>query len=48
MERKLIEKIHRIQMEMLKVSDKELNKIAIEVLEIEKKLINYEISKKSD
>lgn len=44
---KLIKRLHEIQMEILKANDKELEKIGIELLEIEKKLMTYETLKKS-
>lgn len=42
MKMKLIRKIHEMQMEILKTKDKELNKIAVDLLEIEKKIMVYE------
>lgn len=47
MKLKLIKRLHEIQMEILKADDKELEKIGIELLEIEKKLMAYEAPKKS-
>jgi hypothetical protein len=46
MKKKLIKRLHEIQMEILKADDKELDKIGIELLEIEKKLMAYETPKK--
>jgi hypothetical protein len=43
---KLVKKLHEIQMEILKANDKELDKIAVELLEIEKKLMVYETPNK--
>ena len=47
MRKKIIKRLHQLQMMILTVNDKELDKIAIELVEIEKKLISLEISKKN-
>ena len=41
MKEKIIKRLHQIQMQILKVDDAELNKIGVELLEIEKKLMLY-------
>ena len=41
MKRKIIERLHEIQMIILKADDAELNKIGIELLDIEKQLMQY-------
>lgn len=41
MKRKIIERIHEIQMLILKANEAELNKIGVELLEIEKQLMLY-------
>jgi len=46
MKKKLIKRLHEIQMEILKANDKELDKIAVELLDIEKKLMIYETPNK--
>ena len=47
MREKIVKRLHQLQMMILTVNDKELDKIAIELVEIEKKLISLEISKKN-
>lgn len=44
---KIIKRLHQLQMLILTANDKELDKIAIELVDIEKKLISLEISKKN-
>ena len=39
MKKRIIKKLHQIQMQILKADDAELNKISKEIIEIEKKLI---------
>lgn len=46
MREKIVKRLHQLQMMILTANDKELDKIAIELVEIEKKLISLEISKK--
>ena len=41
MKRKIIQRLHEIQMLIVKANDAELNKIGVELLEIEKKLMVY-------
>lgn len=41
MKKRIIKRLHQIQMQILKVNDAELNKIGVELLEIEKKLMLY-------
>ncbi|MBQ9731188.1 MAG: hypothetical protein IJV94_03715 [Bacilli bacterium] len=41
MKRKIIKRLHQIQMQILKADEVELNKIGVELLEIEKKLMLY-------
>ena len=43
MKKRIIKKLHQIQMQILKADDAELNKIGVELLEIEKKLMLYTI-----
>lgn len=47
MREKIVKRLHQLQMMILTANDKELDKIAIELVEIEKKLISLEISKKN-
>lgn len=42
MKKKLISKLHQIIIEIAKSDDEELNKIGIELIEIEKKLMKYQ------
>ena len=44
---KIIKRLHQLQMLILSANEKELDKIAIELVEIEKKIIPLEISKKN-
>ncbi len=46
MREKIIKRLQQLQMLILTTNDKELDKIAIELVEIEKKLISLEINKK--
>ena len=39
---KLIKRLHEIMVEIVKANDKELDKIGIELADIEKKLLAYE------
>lgn len=41
MKRRIIKRLHQIQMQILKADEAELNKIGVELLEIEKKLMLY-------
>ena len=41
MKKRIIKRLHQIQMQILKADDAELNKIGVELLEIEKKLMLY-------
>ena len=41
MKRKIIKRLHQIQMQILKADEPELNKIGVELLEIQKKLMLY-------
>ena len=41
MKRRIIKRLHQIQMQILKANEAELNKIGVELLEIEKKLMLY-------
>jgi hypothetical protein len=41
MKKQIIKKLHEIQMQILKADEAELNKIGVELLEIEKKLMVY-------
>ena len=41
MKQKIIRRLHQIQMQILKADEPELNKIGVELLEIEKKLMLY-------
>ena len=47
MREKIVKRLHQLQMMILTANDKELDKVAIELVEIEKKLISLEISKKN-
>lgn len=47
MKRKIIKRLHQIQMQILKADEAELNKIGVELLEIEKKLMLYVPKQKS-
>ena len=47
MKEKIIKRLHQIQMQILKADEAELNKIGIELLEIEKKLMLYTSKQKS-
>lgn len=38
---KLIKKLHQIQIEIIRANDNELEKIGVELAEIEKELIKY-------
>ncbi len=42
---KLIKRLHEIMVEIVKANDKELDKIGIELADIEKKLLAYEPKK---
>lgn len=41
MKKRIIRRLHQIQMQILKADESELNKIGVELLEIEKKLMLY-------
>ena len=41
MKKRIIKKLHQIQMQILKTDNTEINKIGVELLEIEKKLMLY-------
>ena len=41
MKQRIIRRLHQIQMQILKADEPELNKIGVELLEIEKKLMLY-------
>ena len=45
MKTKLIKRLHEIMLEIIKADDAELTKIAIELAEIEKKLLAYQPGK---
>lgn len=47
MKEKIIKRLHQIQMQILKADEAELNKIGVELLEIEKKLMLYVPKQKS-
>ena len=47
MKEKIIKRLHQIQMQILKADEAELNKIGVELLEIEKKLMLYVPKEKS-
>ena len=47
MKKKIIQRLHEIQMQILKADEPELNKIGVELLEIEKKLMTYTPKQKS-
>lgn len=46
MKKDIIKRLHEIQMRIIKANEAELNKIGVELLEIEKKLMLY-VEKKS-
>ena len=46
MKKKIINRLHEILVEIIKADDKELDKIGVELLEIEKKLMTYTEKKK--
>jgi hypothetical protein len=41
MKKRIIKRLHQIQMQILKADEAELNKIGVELIEIEKKLMLY-------
>lgn len=41
MKKRIIKRLHQIQMQILKADEAELNKIGVELLEIEKRLMLY-------
>lgn len=41
MKKRIIKKLHQIQMQILKADEAELNKIGVELLDIEKKVMLY-------
>lgn len=41
MKKQIIKRLHEIQMQIVKANEAELNKIGVELLEIEKKLMLY-------
>mgnify|MGYP003316698136 CR=1 FL=1 len=45
MKEKLIKRLNEILMEIVKANDAELDKIGVELLDIEKKLMNYNTGK---
>jgi hypothetical protein len=47
MKRRIIKRLHQIQMQILKADEAELNKIGVELLEIEKKLMLYTAKQKN-
>lgn len=47
MKKRIIKRLHQIQMQILKADEAELNKIGVELLEIEKKLMLYVSKQKS-
>ena len=47
MKKRIIKRLHQIQMQILKADEAELNKIGVELLEIEKKLMLYTSKQKS-
>lgn len=44
---KIVKRLHQLQLMILTANEKELDQIAIELVEIEKKLISLQISKKN-
>ena len=46
MKKKIINRLHEILVEIIKADNKELDKIGVELLEIEKKLMTYTEKKK--
>ena len=47
MKRKIIKRLNQIVIEILKADEAELNKIGAELLDIEKKLLTYNVAKTS-
>ena len=47
MKKRIIKRLHQIQMQILKADEQELNKIGVELIEIEKKLMLYVAKQKS-
>lgn len=47
MKKRLIKRLHQIMIEIVKADEVELNKIGAELLDIEKKLMLYNSTKKS-
>jgi len=47
MKKRIVKKLHKIIIEILKVDEAELNKIGVELLDIEKKMLVYNVAKVS-
>lgn len=45
---KILKRLHQLQMDILKANDAELDKIGLELIEIEKQLLQYQDKRKNE
>lgn len=48
MKAKILKRLHQLQMDILKANDAELDKIGLELIEIEKQLLQYQNKRKNE
>jgi len=48
MKAKILKRLHQLQMDILKANDAELDKIGLELIEIEKQLLQYQDKRKNE
>ena len=45
---KILKRLHQLQMDILKANDADLDKISLELIEIEKQLLQYQDKRKNE
>ena len=48
MKEKILKRLHQLQMDIVKANDAELDKIGLELVEIEKQLLKYQDKRKNE
>ena len=48
MKAKILKRLHQLQMDILEANDAELDKIGLELIEIEKQLLQYQDKRKNE
>ena len=48
MKEKILKRLHQLQMDIVKANDAELDKIGLELIEIEKQLLKYQDKRKNE